>query len=85
MEEEVAVIWAATNGYVDDLPVEEVARFNEGLRTYLAGRAHGARDDPHDAATSPTETEATLKQTVEEFKQGFQVQTPDAVPAAAAS
>jgi F-type H+-transporting ATPase subunit alpha len=39
IEEQVAIIWAATNGLLDDIQVGDVARFNEELRQHL--RAEG--------------------------------------------
>ncbi len=84
MEEQVAIIWGTTNGYVDDLPVEEVARFNEGLREYLRGE-RGVLEAIRSSGDLASDTEEALKKTIEEFKQGFQVQQPEAVGAAAAS
>ena len=39
LEEQVTAIWAATNGYLDDVPVAQVPRFHEELRESL--RAEG--------------------------------------------
>ena len=39
LEEQVTAIWAATNGYLDDVPVAQVPRFHEELRQSL--RAEG--------------------------------------------
>ncbi len=41
MEEQVAVILAGTGGYLDDIPVKDVKRFEADLLDYLRGR-HGA-------------------------------------------
>ncbi len=38
VEEQVAVIWAGTNGYLDDLEVEEVRGFQNALLDYLQSR-----------------------------------------------
>jgi len=84
MEEQVAIIWATTNGYVDDLPVEEVSRFNDGLREYLRGE-RAVLEAMRSSGDLASDTEEALKKTVEEFKQGFQVQQPETVAAAAAS
>ena len=35
MNEQVAVIYAGINGYMDDIPVEKVSKFTVGLRDYL--------------------------------------------------
>ncbi|MGH8905805.1 MAG: F0F1 ATP synthase subunit alpha [Egibacteraceae bacterium] len=40
VEEQICVIWAVTNGKLDDLPVADVRRFEAGLREYLRDR-HG--------------------------------------------
>src|SRR5215213_1960145 len=40
VEQQVTVIWAAINGYVDDVPVEDVNRFERGLLSFLEN-AHG--------------------------------------------
>lgn len=36
-EEQVAVIYAGVNGYLDDLPVNEVGKFEEGLLAHMRG------------------------------------------------
>ena len=38
MEEQVCVIWAGTNGYLDNLPVGKVRAFEEGLLGVLRSR-----------------------------------------------
>jgi F-type H+-transporting ATPase subunit alpha len=35
VEEQVAVIWATTNGFVDDIDAGDVSRFNDGFRQAL--------------------------------------------------
>ncbi|HEY3492693.1 MAG TPA: F0F1 ATP synthase subunit alpha, partial [Solirubrobacterales bacterium] len=38
MEEQVVVLYAGTNGYLDDLPVEDVRRFEDGLLDWFRTR-----------------------------------------------
>ena len=38
VEEQVVGVWVAPNGYLDDIPVEDVPRFNEELRHAPARR-----------------------------------------------
>src|SRR6185437_3001278 len=38
MEEQVAVIWAGTNGYLDALPLNKVRAFEDGLLSLLRGK-----------------------------------------------
>ena len=48
MEEQVCVIWAGTNGYLDPLPVARVRAFEDGLLSLLRGKHPGhPRVDPH--------------------------------------
>src|SRR5262249_47696417 len=35
MEEQVVALYAGVNGYLDDIPTEDVPRFQEELREYL--------------------------------------------------
>jgi len=70
MEEQVAVIWATTNGYVDDLPAEDVGRFNEGLRTTLRADRTALEAIRSTNDLSPESTES-IKQVVTDYKAGF--------------
>src|SRR5690349_2860545 len=70
-EEEAAIIWAAGNGYLDDVPVEAVQKFNEGLRSQLrADRT--ALDAIRTSGDLSDETVETLRTSVEQYKQGFE-------------
>jgi F-type H+-transporting ATPase subunit alpha len=77
MEEQVAIIWATTNGYVDDIPVDDVTRFNEGLRRALQSQ-RAVLDPIRDSKDLSDETVEALKKVVEEFKGGFQVSDDEA-------
>jgi F-type H+-transporting ATPase subunit alpha len=82
--EQVAVIWSTTNGYVDDIPVSEVGRFNDGLRRHLASE-RTVLDAISQSNDLTDDTAAALKRTVEEYKATFQVEgaeRPDAADAA---
>lgn len=66
VQDQVASIWAGTNGYLDDLEVSEVLSFESGLLDYL--RANSSVLDEI-AATSELskETEEALRAAVETF------------------
>ncbi|MFM8411082.1 MAG: F0F1 ATP synthase subunit alpha, partial [Alphaproteobacteria bacterium] len=38
IEKQVLILWAATSGYVDDLPVEQVGRFERELFSFVEGK-----------------------------------------------
>src|SRR5690242_5332923 len=70
-EEQVAAIWAATNGYTDSVEVADVQRFNTELIEYL--RAGGkVLEAIRESGDLSDETEAELRSAVESFKESFQ-------------
>ncbi len=72
VEEQVGAIWVGINGYLDDIPVEDVSRFHDELREYL--RTEGAiYKEIRETGDLPEEGEERLRQEVEKFKQTFLV------------
>jgi F-type H+-transporting ATPase subunit alpha len=81
-EEQVAAIWASTNGYLDDVPVPEVPRFHEELRQAL--RAEGSvLKTIVESGDLSDETLEALKKAVDGFKEGFFVEEEPGLAAAA--
>ncbi|GAA1783810.1 F0F1 ATP synthase subunit alpha [Streptomonospora arabica] len=72
MEKEVVSIWAGTTGQIDDVPVEDVRRFEEDFLDYLAREHSKVLDNIRESGKFEDETEATLKEAVSEFKLTFQ-------------
>ena len=48
MEEQVAALYAGVNGYLDDIPTDQVPRFQEELRQQLRTDGDDPEDDPRD-------------------------------------
>ncbi len=70
MEEQVAVIWAGTNGYLDKLPLNRVKAFEEGLLGKL--RSEGTiLEAIRSSKDLSDDTAAKLKATVEGFAAAF--------------
>ncbi len=71
VEEQVAVIYAAVNGYLDDIPVEQVRAFEQGFLQLPAdrGRRRAGRD-PADQGPGRRDREK-LQAAIEAFKQQF--------------
>ncbi len=78
MEEQVVAIWVAVNGHLDEVPVDEVPRFQEELREYLRTDA-AIYGQIRDSGDLPGELEETLKGEVEKFVNSFSVQEKAAV------
>jgi F-type H+-transporting ATPase subunit alpha len=66
------------NGYLDDIPTADVPRFQEELRESL--RADGSiYKEIVETKDLGDELEGKLKQQVEKFKQGFNVEASDSL------
>ncbi|MFM7553008.1 MAG: F0F1 ATP synthase subunit alpha, partial [Actinomycetota bacterium] len=71
VEEQVAIIWATTNGHVDDIDVADVARYNDGLRQALRAEK-SVLAAIRESLDLSDETVDTLRAQVEQFAKGFQ-------------
>jgi F-type H+-transporting ATPase subunit alpha len=71
MEEQVCVIYAGVNGYLDRLPVNRVKAFEDGLLGLLRGKHAGLLNSIRDSKDLSSADEATLKGIVEDFTKSF--------------
>jgi F-type H+-transporting ATPase subunit alpha len=71
IEEQVAVIFAGNQGFLDDLEVARVRPFMEGLRDYLRSQAGDVLADIRDRGEVSEETEAKLKAAVSAYHNSF--------------
>jgi F-type H+-transporting ATPase subunit alpha len=78
MEEQVAAIWVAVNGYLDEVPADQVPRFQEELREHLRteGEIYKTIGESGDL---DGDLEEKLKAAVEKFQGSFAVQETSAV------
>jgi F-type H+-transporting ATPase subunit alpha len=82
MEEQVVAIFAGISGYLDDIPVEDVSRFQDEVREFL--RAEGAiYKEIRETGDLPDELADRLSKEIEKFKQGFNVSEEPALAGAA--
>jgi F-type H+-transporting ATPase subunit alpha len=71
VEEQVAVIYTGTKGYLDDLSVGEIASFIESLRQYLRNSKPEFIANIKSSKTLTPETEKLLISAIEETKRDF--------------
>ncbi len=71
VEEQVVSIWAGTNGKLDEVPVEDILRFEREFLDYL-GRNTEVLSTLRDTNVLSDETVATLESEVDKFKLEFQ-------------
>src|SRR6201985_1098025 len=68
VEEQVAVMWAMQNGYLDTVPVERVKEYQLKLQDYLQTRKASLLQTIRDKKEVDKDLEAQLKATFDEFK-----------------
>jgi F-type H+-transporting ATPase subunit alpha len=71
MEEQVAVIYAGVNGYLDPLPLNRVRAFEDGLLSLLRGRHSEILDSIRASKDLSADAEAKLKDVVQTFAKSF--------------
>ena len=80
MEEQVVALYAGINGFLDDIPVQDVPRFQEELRESL--RAEGTiYKEIRETGDLSDEVAERLNQQIEKFKHAFKVSEEEAVVA----
>jgi F-type H+-transporting ATPase subunit alpha len=70
-QEQVAVIYAGVNGYLDKLPVNKVRDFEEGLLLNLRGEHADLLDGIWEKKALDADLEARLKAAIEAFAKNF--------------
>jgi F-type H+-transporting ATPase subunit alpha len=68
VEQEVIVIYAATQGHMDDVPLTRIQEFQNGLLQYVDTSARQVRDDLAGKKELTAEIESALKQAIADFK-----------------
>ena len=71
MEEQVAVIYAGVNGYLDALPLSRVRAFEDGLLSLLRGKHADILDAIRTSKDLSSDSEAKLKDVVQNFAKSF--------------
>jgi len=72
MEEQVIVLFAGTKGYLDDVPVESVRKFEDELLRYIRDNKADIKKEIGEKRTVDDDLKNRLIQAVEDFKRGFQ-------------
>ncbi len=67
-EQQVMVIYAGTKGYLDDVPVDQVTRFQDEFLKYVDSTFPGLRKDLAEKKDLTEEIENQLKETLDSFK-----------------
>jgi len=72
VERQVVSIWAGTTGMLDDVPVEDVGRFESELLDFIQREHSGIYDAIRETGDLSEDTVTALKDAVEEFRRTFE-------------
>jgi len=78
MEEQVIALYAGVNGYLDDIPVPQIGRFQDELREYMRTE-ESVLAKIRESGDLDEETEKKLREEIEKFKKTFVVQEEDSL------
>jgi F-type H+-transporting ATPase subunit alpha len=72
MEEQVVSIWAGTNGELDEVPIEDIRRFEAEFLDYIKRTDGGLLETIRETGKFEDDTVTKLKDLITEFKKGFE-------------
>ncbi len=72
MVEQVAVLFAATQGFIDDVPVEAIKKFEQEFLRFMNDSKTAIMKELSDKKAIDDDLKAKLTQAIEDFKKGFQ-------------
>jgi F-type H+-transporting ATPase subunit alpha len=68
VEEQIFVIWSATNGYLDDVAVEDLRLFGDELLNYVRNTHPGVLNTIREKKAISDDLKTQLGQAVDDFK-----------------
>ena len=66
-------MWAGTSGYLDDVPIEDIRRFEDEFLNLLGRQHQGIYDTIRETGELSEDTATALKDAIEEFRRGFEI------------
>src|SRR6266568_1276563 len=77
VEQQVITVWAGTSGLLDDVPVEDIRRFESEFLDQLRRDKSGILDAIRETGELSDDTITALKDAIEEFRRGFETSGGD--------
>jgi len=72
VERQVVSVWAGTTGQLDDVPVEDIGRFESEFLDFIQRDRGGIYDAIRETGELSDDTVTALKDAVDEFRRGFE-------------
>ncbi|WP_061296846.1 F0F1 ATP synthase subunit alpha [Herbidospora cretacea] len=76
-EKQVVSVWAGTSGELDEVPLEDVRRFESEFLDYVGSTQKGVFDGIRESGELSDDTVTVLKDSITEFKKGFTTSSGD--------
>jgi F-type H+-transporting ATPase subunit alpha len=73
VERQVVSVWAGTSGYLDDVPVHDVRRFEDDFLDTIGRQHAGIYDAIRETGELSEDTATALKDAIEAFRRSFEV------------
>jgi len=69
--QQVTIIFATINGYLDEVKVEDVQKFETGLHKFVAEQNQAILENIENEKAISEETEKMMRATIEDYKNSF--------------
>ncbi len=79
VEEQVVVIFAASNGYLDDVEPDDVMDWESQFRDYMRDSHDEVLQSIRDEGEISDETQENLREAIEHFNEGYEPETESLV------
>jgi F-type H+-transporting ATPase subunit alpha len=73
VERQVVAVWSGTSGYLDDVPIDDIRRFEDEFLDAVGRQHSGIYDAIRETGELSEDTAGALKEAVEVFRRGFEV------------
>jgi F-type H+-transporting ATPase subunit alpha len=82
VEQQILVIWMGTKGFIDDIPLENVKKFERGMLAFVENAHAGLLDKIRQAPKLDNQLEEEMRTAVTEFKERFAAEAQSATAVA---
>jgi F-type H+-transporting ATPase subunit alpha len=73
VEQQVVAVWAGTSGYLDDVPIEDIRRFESDFLADLGRDNPGIYQTIRESGQFSEDAQTALKDAIEQFRRGFEI------------
>jgi F-type H+-transporting ATPase subunit alpha len=73
VEQQVVSVWAGTSGYLDDVPIDDIGRFESEFLAEIGREQGGIYDTIRETGQFSDDTATALKDAIGQFRRGFQI------------